>query len=137
MKKAYELSILCECEIALVIFNGNNRLFQYASSDMDTILLKYTSCDEPHESKTNRDIADLLSKKDARAGDSDNEEEAEGGGGGGVHASQLTPNTEMKYNEINREFEMMVHGATASSSGHTPNPKSTFRVGIIQVKGSN
>ena len=42
MKKAYELSVLCDCEIAVVIFNSHNKLFQYASSDMDKILLKYT-----------------------------------------------------------------------------------------------
>uniref|UniRef100_A0A8C5HDE0 MADS-box domain-containing protein n=1 Tax=Gouania willdenowi TaxID=441366 RepID=A0A8C5HDE0_GOUWI len=50
MKKAYELSILCDCEIALIIFNGSNKLFQYASTDMDKVLLKYTEYNEPHES---------------------------------------------------------------------------------------
>ena len=52
MKKAYELSILCDCEIALIIFNSGNKLFQYASTDMDKILLKYTEYNdfksEPH-----------------------------------------------------------------------------------------
>lgn len=42
MKKAYELSVLCDCEIALIIFNSSNKLFQYASTDMDKVLLKYT-----------------------------------------------------------------------------------------------
>ncbi len=42
MKKAYELSVLCDCEIAVVIFNSHNKLFQYASHDMDKVLLKYT-----------------------------------------------------------------------------------------------
>jgi hypothetical protein len=42
MKKAYELSVLCDCEIAVIIFNSHNKLFQYASTDMDKILLKYT-----------------------------------------------------------------------------------------------
>ncbi|XP_041086274.1 myocyte-specific enhancer factor 2C-like [Polyodon spathula] len=56
MKKAYELSVLCDCEIALIVFNSNNRLFQYASTDMDKVLLKYTEYSEPHESRTNTDI---------------------------------------------------------------------------------
>ena len=56
MKKAYELSVLCGCEIALIIFNSNDRLFQYASSDINKVLLKYAEYNEPHESCTNNDI---------------------------------------------------------------------------------
>ena len=59
MKKAYELSVLCDCEIALIIFNSTNRLFQYASTDMDKVLLKYTEYSEPHESRTNTDILEV------------------------------------------------------------------------------
>lgn len=59
MKKAYELSVLCDCEIALIIFNGSNKLFQYASTDMDKVLLKYTEYNEPHESRTNSDIVEV------------------------------------------------------------------------------
>uniref|UniRef100_H3B5E6 Myocyte enhancer factor 2B n=1 Tax=Latimeria chalumnae TaxID=7897 RepID=H3B5E6_LATCH len=63
MKKAYELSVLCDCEIALIIFNSTNRLFQYASTDMDKVLLKYTEYSEPHESRTNSDILETLRRK--------------------------------------------------------------------------
>lgn len=59
MKKAYELSVLCDCEIALIIFNSSNKLFQYASTDMDKVLLKYTEYNEPHESRTNADIINV------------------------------------------------------------------------------
>ncbi len=62
MKKAYELSVLCDCEIALIIFNSTNRLFQYASTDMDKVLLKYTEYSEPHESRTNTDILEVHAK---------------------------------------------------------------------------
>uniref|UniRef100_A0A669EDT1 Myocyte enhancer factor 2C n=1 Tax=Oreochromis niloticus TaxID=8128 RepID=A0A669EDT1_ORENI len=62
MKKAYELSVLCDCEIALIIFNSTNKLFQYASTDMDKVLLKYTEYNEPHESRTNSDIVDVSKK---------------------------------------------------------------------------
>jgi hypothetical protein len=61
MKKAYELSVLCDCEIALIIFNSHNKLFQYASTDMDKVLLKYTEYNEPHESRTNKDIVAVSS----------------------------------------------------------------------------
>lgn len=44
MKKAYELSVLCNCEVAVMIFS-NNKLMQYSSKDMDTLLMKYTQVD--------------------------------------------------------------------------------------------
>ena len=59
MKKAYELSVLCDCEIALIIFSSSNKLYQYASTDMDKVLLKYTEYNEPHESVTNKNIIDV------------------------------------------------------------------------------
>lgn len=62
MKKAYELSVLCECEIVIIIFNSNNKLFQYASSNVDSILLKYTEHNEPNETKTNADILEVSPK---------------------------------------------------------------------------
>ncbi|KAK0426187.1 hypothetical protein QR680_009577 [Steinernema hermaphroditum] len=68
MKKAYELSVLCDCEIALIIFNSTNKLFQYASTDMDKVLLKYTEYNEPHESRTNADIMEALHRKEGRGG---------------------------------------------------------------------
>nr|CAD2199540.1 unnamed protein product [Meloidogyne enterolobii] len=68
MKKAYELSVLCDCEIALIIFNSSNRLFQYASTDMDKVLLRYTEYNEPHESRTNNDIMETLQRKECKQG---------------------------------------------------------------------
>ncbi|KAH8555639.1 hypothetical protein BGW37DRAFT_418761 [Umbelopsis sp. PMI_123] len=56
MKKAYELSVLCDCEVALIIFTANDKLVQYSSTDIDKTLMKYTEySSEPHESKCNSD----------------------------------------------------------------------------------
>ena len=63
MKKAYELSVLCDCEIALIIFTSNNKLYQYASSDMDKVLLKYTEYNDTVVSQTNKDIIDVSMAK--------------------------------------------------------------------------
>ncbi|KAI3377630.1 hypothetical protein L3Q82_008790, partial [Scortum barcoo] len=98
MKKAYELSVLCDCEIALIIFNSSNKLFQYASTDMDKVLLKYTEYNEPHESRTNSDIVEALNKKEHRGCDSPD----------GDASYVLTPNTEEKYKKINEEFDNMM-----------------------------
>ncbi|OBZ91871.1 Myocyte-specific enhancer factor 2D [Choanephora cucurbitarum] len=77
MKKAYELSVLCNCEIALIILNNsNNKLVQYASTDIDKVLMRYTEVafvigcfivlltyyDEPYESKSNGDFVNSSEK---------------------------------------------------------------------------
>ncbi|CAL8246206.1 unnamed protein product [Lota lota] len=66
MKKAYELSVLCDCDIAVIMISGTNKLFQYASSDMDRTLLRYTEHGQATQSHTNADIVQALSKKEHR-----------------------------------------------------------------------
>ncbi|KAE9592618.1 putative transcription factor MADS-type1 family [Lupinus albus] len=33
MKKAFELSLLCDAEVALIIFSGRGKLHQYSSTE--------------------------------------------------------------------------------------------------------
>lgn len=64
MKKAHELSVLCNCQVGLIIFSPSEHLFECigednvldSSHDMDNILLKYTEYDRPHEVKTFDDV---------------------------------------------------------------------------------
>ena len=57
MKKAMELSVLCDCQIALVIFNSNNKLFQYSSGDINQVLRRFKEDTVgPHERRTNKDL---------------------------------------------------------------------------------
>ncbi|KAL5139784.1 MADS-box transcription factor 17 [Glycine soja] len=44
LKKAFELSVLCDAEIALVIFSSRGKLFQYSSTDINRIIEKYRQC---------------------------------------------------------------------------------------------
>lgn len=113
MKKAYELSVLCDCEIALIIFNSSNKLFQYASTDMDKILLKYTEYSEPHESRTNNDIIELLNKKENKGCDSPASEPEQ--------TYVLTPRTEEKYNKINEEFDIMIRNNNLTAAAQRVN----------------
>ncbi|KAJ2393590.1 Myocyte-specific enhancer factor 2D, partial [Coemansia sp. RSA 2603] len=39
LKKAYELSVLCDSEIAVIIFSSQNKMVQYASTNMDKVLM--------------------------------------------------------------------------------------------------
>eukprot|EP00656_Telonema_subtile_P047054 TRINITY_DN5383_c0_g1_i2.p1 TRINITY_DN5383_c0_g1~~TRINITY_DN5383_c0_g1_i2.p1 ORF type:complete len:298 (+),score=62.88 TRINITY_DN5383_c0_g1_i2:195-1088(+) len=40
VKKAMELSLLCDCEVALVVFTSENKLYKYASDDLDKVVRK-------------------------------------------------------------------------------------------------
>nr|XP_022329917.1 myocyte-specific enhancer factor 2C-like isoform X1 [Crassostrea virginica]XP_022329918.1 myocyte-specific enhancer factor 2C-like isoform X1 [Crassostrea virginica]XP_022329919.1 myocyte-specific enhancer factor 2C-like isoform X1 [Crassostrea virginica]XP_022329920.1 myocyte-specific enhancer factor 2C-like isoform X1 [Crassostrea virginica] len=101
MKKAYELSVLCDCEIALIIFTSNNKLYQYASSDMDKVLLKYTEYNDTVVSQTNKDILEMINKKDIKGDDEDDDEKY-----------TLTPNTEDRYQRIDQEYARVMQSGT-------------------------
>ncbi|KAI8340327.1 hypothetical protein BC941DRAFT_468591 [Chlamydoabsidia padenii] len=73
MKKAYELSVLCGCDIALIVFNSNNKLVQYSSNDIDKVLMRYTEYSDPYETKTNSDFGGNTNHDDASLDYSDNE----------------------------------------------------------------
>jgi len=104
MKKAYELSVLCDCEIALIIFSGTNKLFQYASTDMDKVLLKYTEYNEPHESRTNNDIVEALNKKEHKNGGCSPDSP---GDDGDPTDFSMTPRTEANYQKIEEDYKIM------------------------------
>ncbi|XP_068109675.1 myocyte-specific enhancer factor 2D isoform X3 [Hyperolius riggenbachi] len=99
MKKAYELSVLCDCEIALIIFNHSNKLFQYASTDMDKVLLKYTEYNEPHESRTNADIIETLRKKGFNGCDSPEPD--------GDDSIDQSPLMEDKYHKASEDLDIL------------------------------
>ncbi|XP_035477135.1 myocyte-specific enhancer factor 2D homolog isoform X6 [Scophthalmus maximus] len=107
MKKAYELSVLCDCEIALIIFNHANKLFQYASTDMDKVLLKYTEYNEPHESRTNADIIETLRKKGFNGCDSPEPD--------GEDSIDQSPLNDDKYRKTTEDLDVLFkrYGSTA------------------------
>eukprot|EP00117_Sycon_ciliatum_P006839 scpid92782/ scgid2375/ Myocyte-specific enhancer factor 2A len=133
MKKAYELSVLCDCEIALIIFNSNSKLFQYASTDMDRILLRYTEYSEPHESRTNSDIIDTINKKEAKGGNPDSPDEDMGSADepGRKGNMMITPNTQAQYNKIDQEFEDMMQKNTQQRGSTGPAAQSSLATGGV------
>ncbi|XP_060935868.1 myocyte enhancer factor 2ca isoform X1 [Limanda limanda] len=124
MKKAYELSVLCDCEIALIIFNSTNKLFQYASTDMDKVLLKYTEYNEPHESRTNSDIVDTLRKKGLNGCDSPDIEADDSAG--------QSPESDDKYRKINDDIDLMINRQRLCQGL----PPSNYDMGV-SIQGSN
>ncbi|XP_052795266.1 myocyte-specific enhancer factor 2-like isoform X2 [Mya arenaria] len=110
MKKAYELSVLCDCEIALIIFTSNNKLYQYASSDMDKVLLKYTEYNDTVVSQTNKDIVEMLTKKGDEKGDMDDDDYT------------LTPQTDAAYKKIDEQYAKVMSGQTGVMPVSMPVP---------------
>nr|XP_057913401.1 myocyte-specific enhancer factor 2C-like isoform X4 [Doryrhamphus excisus] len=123
MKKAYELSVLCDCEIALIIFNSTNKLFQYASTDMDKVLLKYTEYNEPHESRTNSDIVDTLRKKGLNGCDSPDIEADDSAG--------QSPEADDKYRKINDDIDLMLNRQRICGM-----PASSYDMGVTLPGGN-
>uniref|UniRef100_A0AAU7LJ66 MADS5 n=1 Tax=Hippophae rhamnoides TaxID=193516 RepID=A0AAU7LJ66_9ROSA len=41
LKKAYELSVLCDAEVALIVFSTRGRLYEYANNNIRTTIEKY------------------------------------------------------------------------------------------------
>jgi hypothetical protein len=80
MKKAYELSILCDVQIGLIMFTPEDKLYMYSSEMMNDIIVKYTEFtenEEPTESFMNNDMDELIlfGKKDDLDGADDEDED--------------------------------------------------------------
>ncbi|XP_024028270.1 MADS-box protein AGL42-like isoform X1 [Morus notabilis] len=41
LKKAHELSVLCDVEVAVIIFSQKGRLYEFSSTDMRKIIERY------------------------------------------------------------------------------------------------
>lgn len=53
LKKAQELAVLCDADVALIVFSATGKLFEYSSSSMQEMLGKYKL-----HSSNNRDKVD-------------------------------------------------------------------------------
>ena len=56
MKKAMELSILCDCVIGVIIM-CDGKLYTYSSSHMDEVMAHYQRYDGPYEGLNNHDVS--------------------------------------------------------------------------------
>ncbi|XP_065910872.1 myocyte-specific enhancer factor 2C-like [Dysidea avara] len=101
LKKAYELSILCDTEIAIMMITNNCKLYQYASSNINEFLMKYTEIQEPFESKTNADVWQDVTRKEVKGEKDDSDDEAER-----PQPNQATVSV-ANYEKINEEFDQM------------------------------
>ncbi|KFM68127.1 Myocyte-specific enhancer factor 2A, partial [Stegodyphus mimosarum] len=70
---------------------------------MDKVLLKYTEYNEPHESRTNSDIVEVLNKKEHK-GSSNSCDSPEPD----MEQYSISTRSDPKYQKINEEFEIMM-----------------------------
>ncbi|OMH86410.1 Myocyte-specific enhancer factor 2B [Zancudomyces culisetae] len=64
LKKAYELSTLCGCDISLIIFNDEEGLVQYSTSDIDKMLDRFKDYKGKREKFTNTECAQFYTNVD-------------------------------------------------------------------------
>ncbi|CAH8389134.1 unnamed protein product [Eruca vesicaria subsp. sativa] len=71
LKKAHELSVLCDVQVALIIFSSSGKLYEFSSDVMEKIIERYNRCkhnilgnDRPEESTQiwSQEITKLRSK---------------------------------------------------------------------------
>ncbi|ETP33694.1 hypothetical protein F442_17823 [Phytophthora nicotianae P10297] len=123
-KKAMELSKLCDCEIALIVFDSNEKLYQYSSTSVDQILLKYTEYGEPYETKDNNDYEIMFGEKKKQLQQAAKEAAAAAAAGANAEASAnfnmahgSTPN-----GAAVQSFQNMHGGMNGASLGLTNDP---------------
>ncbi|KAL7750987.1 hypothetical protein RI367_003567 [Sorochytrium milnesiophthora] len=75
MKKAYELSVLCNCDVAVIVLH-DGKVSQYSSKPMDQLLVQYTQHRGRADIRTNKEFQELCDRADKGDGDGDDHDAA-------------------------------------------------------------
>ncbi|KAG1689886.1 hypothetical protein DVH05_018701 [Phytophthora capsici] len=111
-KKAMELSKLCDCEIALIVFDSNDKLYQYSSTGVDQILLKYTEYGEPYETKDNNDYEIMFGEKKKQLQQAAKEAAAAAAAGANAEAANFNMGHGSTSNGVAAQSFQNMHGAS-------------------------
>ncbi|ORZ21816.1 hypothetical protein BCR41DRAFT_334433 [Lobosporangium transversale] len=124
MKKAMELSVLCDCQIGLIIFNSNNKLVQYSSHDIDQILLRYTEYNDTCETYTNKEFLNATESKEED--DDDDVLSVAGDDRGKLSVTPQPHSTPAQVHMHTPPQQQVLQHTPSSISPHMP--RSTFQV---------
>ncbi|KAI3818575.1 hypothetical protein L1987_12387 [Smallanthus sonchifolius] len=67
LKKAFELSVLCDAEVALVIFSPRGKLYEFASSSMDGTIERYKNHVKEVQTESSTSVEDVQHLKQETA----------------------------------------------------------------------
>ncbi|KAG0209907.1 Myocyte-specific enhancer factor 2C [Mortierella sp. GBA30] len=132
MKKAMELSVLCDCQIGLIIFNSNNKLVQYSSHDIDQILLRYTEYNDSCETYTNKEF--LTATENNKDEDEEGEDMMSGAGDDNRSILSVTPQPQSMpqqslshhpHHHTPGQVTLQTPPSHSQSLAHTPPPMTT------------
>ncbi|CAN1150176.1 Floral homeotic protein AGAMOUS [Linum perenne] len=105
LKKAYELSVLCDAEVALIVFSSRGRLYEYANNSVKGTIDRYKKANsdstntgsvaeanaqyyQQEAAKLRQQIGNLLNANRKLAMFVNNNNDGGGGGGGGASSSR-------------------------------------------------
>ncbi|KAJ6262697.1 hypothetical protein Dda_1253 [Drechslerella dactyloides] len=113
-KKAYELSVLCSADVAIIIFGNNKKLYEFSSTPVDEILERRSYFGLPHERKGPEDY-----QGKASASDGDDDEDAEIDVANGMRQSNSPP--------VHQRTNSVPYGVGMPPRHLTPQPASLSR----------
>ncbi|KAJ9476084.1 Transcription factor RLM1 [Pseudozyma hubeiensis] len=73
-KKAHELAVLTDSQVAVIVFGHNGKLAEFCSTDIDLLLLRYTEYDGVAERKGPQNYLDLGRDSDDNDDDDENDD---------------------------------------------------------------
>ncbi|KAG9521587.1 hypothetical protein KCV07_g3548, partial [Aureobasidium melanogenum] len=113
-KKAYELSVLCSVDVAVIIFGNNKKLYEFSSGDIHETVARFQYYGGAHEHKGPADFAGKGGGDDDEEGDDEPVEQ---------HESHSPPEAAMIQHPLQHQpgLQHMRNNTTPSASPPIPN----------------
>ncbi|RVX66350.1 hypothetical protein B0A52_09958 [Exophiala mesophila] len=116
-KKAYELSVLCSVDVAVIIFGHNKKLYEFSSGDINETLRRYSYYGPPHEHKGPGDFK-------GKGGDDDDDEDEDDDQPAHAREDSLPPAHAMPHVSHHNAF---THVQQPMASVSPPMPNGVFQ----------